>query len=426
MFTIKIMSGPLIGLDLAFTAEKVLFLVGDAAALAAENGLQEGIENTEERHVAIPLDTASPKFILHFADCDDKAKTVMAEIFGEEGIYQETLAFNSLIHIGQLQLAIKREADNWTLPVMQSITRGEAHLTSSGITNDSKENNFASKTHDESNLMSHEKNGLSHFKDEQNVNGVAPRKFYRKSFFIKITLVVVCGLLLVVLINLLKPNLFKWGNAAHTKNASQKVETLISLLEPLVESHAISVLNGRNQTQYVVAKRTADFQFAQNIIRNKYKGYARQIKLVHLEAEQERVKKWLDAQGIVYFFVRAQAADHWHIAISQERNTAAFNATHLQQQILELLPYSKQISIQTRSDDEAISAARQVATNAGLDAHIIRTTQGVTVTIAGNIDDKQLIILRNALEQFKQVWGQGYVQFIVQLNDRPRLSSFIL
>lgn len=403
---LKILSGPMFGVDVALPDDNVhlYFCDSEGIEISHTGSVYQHALNT----LLIPCAKgANDKIILHLsrlenADLNDVAIEVTAqripldslqaaavneETTGDAGEQDDnTVAEGNNTH--------PEESDNFaliTLPLNQPVTIGHAVIALRHISQAwSKEVTQYAYPLPQQNTPTVERHSPSQPAEEK-------KPF---SWCKTVAAIVPCLAATAAIFVLLMPN---------------QVATLKDALSPV--NPAISQV--KNDKIYILARTQPEAAWSEIALR-KNKLSENNIRVIAEPTEVARMEKLLSEHVIPFFDVKFTAAFTVNLLLSQERSA---NDRNIEQTIRNLLlkdfPYLVAINIQRVSDSVVIANAAERLKSLGLYSYKNVASNHVTFSISGEIDDFQLDTFRQMANEFYDQYGDRYVKFVVNLNEDP-------
>lgn len=197
--------------------------------------------------------------------------------------------------------------------------------------------------------------------------------------------------------------------------SSNNVGTLKDILAPV--SPGIS--QNKNGEIYILAKTPSDAVWSEIALR-KNNVTSAHINIMSEPTELGRMEKLLSGNVIPFFDIKFTSAFTIHLMLSQERSTKVQNIDQLIQNLLRKnFPYLIAIKIQKISDDIVLANATERLKALGVYYQKDITADHVTLNVKSDIDDVQLGIFRQQVNEFHDQYGDQYVKFIINLDEDP-------
>ncbi|WP_230350792.1 PrgH/EprH family type III secretion apparatus protein [Lelliottia sp. WAP21] len=384
-FVLKILSGPMFGVDVELPDENVHLFFCDSEEI--EKNHAESIYQHAINTLLVPCAKGHNTRILlrlppRQADDSDSITQVTAQVIPDdnrqtrydtdEHITVEQPAeiipvpLNEPVRIGHVVIALKPVCESWSNEVTQFYFPRSAHETDS-ITQAS--------TLD---------------------------KAETKQFpFFKLAL---CGILCITSAAALFM-LFLPSEVATIKDTLSPIHPFIS--------------QNKNGEIFILTKTQPEALWSHNALR-KSDLAANNITILAESAELMLMKKLLSEQVIPYFDIKFTKDFTVSLLLSQERSIRIPNIEKKIEQLLTgHFPYLKTIQIQRVSDGVVLANAGERLKSLGLYSQKAVTANHVTFSISGEVDDFQLGNLRRQVNEFYDQYGDEYVKFVVNLNEDP-------
>jgi len=428
VFTLKILSGPLYGSDITLAASTTFFVVGDRAIDAGARGAGDRTAvplAASEHALYLPLAEDTPNFTMHLAQlrqriADDvqtqdsvatqegreytDAMLLPLTIFNVDGIVEQDIVFNRPHQIGALWIAVKAYDCDWSDTVAQFLRDGAvAFVHVEGGANGSAEPGIPRAL---------DARGLQ---DErvQNTPGL-PRPLSRHlSRLFTSWQGVAFGALFVLL-----------GVAALTQSASGRFQTSSAEKVPALPSPALMhlalnstdamVLPGRDDQVFLLVGSERIESWGRLLHR---KGlHANNVNVRGIEQELQRANDVLDRAHIRYWVVRLDDPTHPNVLVHAGLQPS--EKVRISELIIAHLPYVKQVAIEEVDPEAVIAEAEHRLKVSGVDYQIEHFHDRASIVISGALDDRQLRRIDQEARHFKNLWGDRFIQFSVQLAER--------
>jgi len=386
---LKILSGPMFGVDIALPDENVhlFFCDSDAIAQSHTGSVYQYAINT----LLIPCAKGdNEKFLLRFTtlaveDQEERAVNVTAqripldkrEAVAEENPQDEkqeddphadvfTLPMNKPSAIGHAVIALKHAGETWSQDVSDY-----------GYPNNTSENNGSSP------------------------DAAAPTPERKRISLFKCFIVgLLCLAAGIMLFSLFMPN---------------NVGTLKDELSPVHPD----ISQTQNGEIYVLTKTQPEVVWSEHALR-KSNLAAKNIRILAENVERARMKALLSEHIIPFFDVKYTSAFTVTLLLSQERSAGDPGIEKsVRDLLLKNFSYLTTIHIQRISDGVVLANAAARLKSLGLYSQKDIAENHVTFSISGEVDDFQLGTLRRQVNEFYDQYGDEYVKFVVNLNEDP-------
>ena len=190
------------------------------------------------------------------------------------------------------------------------------------------------------------------------------------------------------------------------------VKDTLSTLNP-------GITQNKNGDIYILTKTEPEAQWSENALR-KSNLAANNITVLAKSVELSRMKKLLSEQVIPFFDIKFTADFAIKILLSRERSAGSqYLDKTVQKLLFNHFPYLATVDIERVSDGVVLANARERLKSLGLYSQNDITANHVTFSINGEVDDFQLGNLRRQINEFYEQYGDEYVKFIVNLNEDP-------
>lgn len=357
-FVIRLLNSPLRGCEFPLALGRTLFIVSNESELINFGLVPELPLDT----IYIPLDEGGVNFeIIVNKDADvDKDKILLSELSESDSSIDHTIYFNTPMKIGELNIAIRPENEEWSSEV------------------------------------------LSEKEQKDNL-----KRMPKKCSFKLLRKVAFCSVLVV---GIFVATYWIW-------NAPQRqVAELNSLLG--VEKQHFQVLLGRDNIFYIVAKDERRHLWARQVIARG--GYEKEALVVDNENENKRLSEWLSNNYPAMPFYRLHLNNPKKPQFWISRQRTSLDPEQRKKLIAELMkvfPYAESIDIVSIDDNVAISQAENGLKLQALPYTINKGAQNFTFLIKGSLDDGEILRTRQFINEYTQKWGNNYVQFAIELKD---------
>lgn len=405
-FVLKILSGPMFGVDVALPSESVhLFFCDNETIEKSHTG---SVYQHSLNTLIIPCaHGANEKILLCLTNNEDSVlsehKTITATAqripltpHHVDGLAEETTSINSIhsdtrdeILEGISQIDDNQNFDSLVISLNQPVTIGHAII--------------ALKLASEE--WSHEVAQYSYPLKQQTITGVqSPSRSSVDAnywFFFKCAAFgILCLACVAALLILSSPN---------------NVGTLQDILAPVNPG----ISQNKNGEIYVLTKTPSDAEWSEIALR-KNNVASSHIKIMSEPTEVARMETLLSGHIIPFFDIKFTSAFTIHLMLSQERSAKFQNINKLIQNILRMnFPYLITINVQKISDDVVLANATERLKALGVYHQKDITADHVTFNISGDVDDFRLSTLRQQVNEFYTQYGDQYVKFIINLNEDP-------
>ncbi|WP_338524067.1 PrgH/EprH family type III secretion apparatus protein [Pseudomonas batumici] len=365
-FNVKILSGPMYGIDVNLPAEDVFFLVGPPSE--DPDGRAEHVATRAMSVLFIPFNEDAPNFMLALANPDEP----QACVYLEAQVEHRALPLNEPVQFGAVWVAVKRRTERWSGSVLGFMGGAPG----------------AAKP-----LALHEHPPRR-----------ADRHWWWASLIALLSLLVVAG--------------GAWGVARGFGSA--QVQTLEKALYPL----KAQVTLGEDEQRYVLVGTSREAEWAQRAVTRRKVG--QDVRIIDLQHEQTRLGRLLDESAVVFLTLRLEDPLQPVLVLSRERSAAdSASQEKLRERLLEAMPYAQKISFNLVNDAELRQQARALLAQAAVDYEEYHEADSSVFVVSGVLDDRQISDLNGAFQSFRKVWGERYVRLLMQLNEpQQRGKSF--
>jgi type III secretion system PrgH/EprH family protein len=199
-------------------------------------------------------------------------------------------------------------------------------------------------------------------------------------------------------------------------NLPRQVAELSSLLG--YTSQRFQILPGRDNTLYVMSSDERDRSWANQVLARG--DYQRPALTITEAREEQRINRWLadNYPNLSYYRLQLDSPQTPKIWISQQRCSLSIAAQQkLTQQLMAQLPYAQNIEIIFIDDAVASQQAEAGLIKQALPYQRRETKESITFIVQGELDDGQLLRIRQFIQDYHQQWGSRYVQFAVELKE---------
>ena len=135
-----------------------------------------------------------------------------------------------------------------------------------------------------------------------------------------------------------------------------------------------------------------------------------------LEQELQRINDVLDRAHIAYWVVRLDDPTHPNVLVHAGLRVS--EKVRIKDLLMAQLPYVKQVSIEEVDPEAVIAEAEHRLKVSGVEYQIEHFNDRASIIISGALDDRQLRRIDAEARHFKNLWGDRFIQFSVQLSER--------
>lgn len=190
----------------------------------------------------------------------------------------------------------------------------------------------------------------------------------------------------------------------------------LSTVDPAISQN----INGKI---YILTKTPPEAAWSQNALR-KSNLAEKNIVILAETTEIAQMKKALSRHVIPFFDVKFTSPFTVNLLLSQERSAGYQNIDQTTQNILlKTFPYLKAVTIKRVSDTTVLTNAAERLASMGLHTEKDISLNHITFSISSEIDDVQLATLRRQVNEFYDQYGDQYIKFVVNLNEDPLRNS---
>nr|WP_318383153.1 PrgH/EprH family type III secretion apparatus protein [uncultured Enterobacter sp.] len=393
-YVLKILSGPMFGVDVALPDESIIHLYfGDNDTLA--NDTAGNFHNYALNSLLIPgIPGGNEKFLLRLRDDngretrDGETYTITAQRLVDKHAHDETdtaedIGLRSedgdeLIHIplneptavGQVVIALREASQTWS----DSVTHYRFPFSAP--------------------------NGQA---PQGTIQGdsVPQKRPWLLRFSALVVILAGCALIAFLV---MLPN---------------KIVTLREALIP-VNPEISQTKDGRI---FILANTLPEATWAEMALR-KSELLSNNITLLSVPQERDKLKALLVENVVPFFDVKFTRGFTLRLLISRERSPADPTKLkqyeqRLQKLLLGHFPYINAVNIERVSDSVVYANARDRLKALGIHSQKDVASQHITLNISGELDDFQLSTLRHQVSEFTEQYGDQYVKFVVNMNEDP-------
>ena len=198
-------------------------------------------------------------------------------------------------------------------------------------------------------------------------------------------------------------------------STTNNVGTLKDVLSPVNPY----ISQNKNGETYILTRTLSDAVWSEIALR-KSNHSSSHINIISEPAEVANIEKLLSEHVIPFFDVKFTSAFTINLTLSQERSSKIKKTDQLIHDVLlKNFPYLKSINIQRVSDKIVLANATERLQSLGVYHQKDITADHVTFNISGDVDDFRLSTLRQQVNEFYAQYGDQYVKFIINLNEDP-------
>ena len=205
------------------------------------------------------------------------------------------------------------------------------------------------------------------------------------------------------------------------QSSSTSLESLKNVLQSA--AYPAEILHGRDNLIYILVKSLRDETWVTQALRNV--PVAHDIRVRIQREESERVEALLERETTTSFAVRFASGSQTITVVRIADTRPDLTDDALRQTVLAALPYVIDVRIEHQTTASVVARARS-----GLDAHDIRYRQVMqspypTFELDPSLDDTRLSALSDFVHRFTQDWGQRSVRFVFAAPDNtPQQGSY--
>lgn len=382
-YQLRILFGPLFGVDIRLPESEVFFHVGNdvPATAPGEHSTVCALEQATNV-LYIPYPGSTGHFRLRLSsngahpdpDGEPHWNTHQVEFVGHDQIECLSFAHNAPLRHGAVAFAVKHVDESWSDAVL----------------------NFSSAV---------ESDGPgSACQPESAVDAKARRVHYRW-----------VALLAIVLVAILT-GIGYWQ--VHSYVSSRQVATVANMLAQAPAPNAI--LPGRDGIIHVISSTDDGADWDRQALLKA--SPTRHVQVTSLASEKRQLEHQLITQGITVVSIRLDTPASPTVVVMGGTD-ARIDVSRLEQQVQQLVPYATRPQVLVTNMQTIEQSARTMLD--AIDAHyrVTPRPQGVTFELLGSPTDTQLAALQNRVLRFSQLWGTRYVNFDIamrpsRLNDK--------
>jgi len=357
VFSVKILSGPMYGVDITLPDEDVFFIAAPAGEAVDENA--EHVAGRASNTLFIPAGRTAPNFKL----CLSSAKALEAQVFYERGaecgFEQVALLLNQPLQLGEVWLAVKPQADAWSDAVLSFIA-GESAVS-------------------------------------PNAKPMTKRRLL--SFAL-----LPLGLLLAVA---------AWGGGVFE---SRPLRGLAETIAPV----AAEIMTGNDGLNYVVVGAARDVGVASRAIVRRGTEM-QSVRVVSQAGEQRRLAHLLDQASIAFVTLRLDEPrkpvlllSDTHIAFNDKAHL-----DEIRELLCKWAPYAEEVDIHFVAESQLQQRGRELLASAAVRYEERREGNAHVFVIRQALDDRQIAEMNNALSSFRRLWGDRHVRFFMSFDENP-------
>ncbi|WP_175924625.1 PrgH/EprH family type III secretion apparatus protein [Burkholderia latens] len=376
-YELRILFGPLSGVDILLPDTDVFFHVGDDVPplVASDDEITPALAHAANV-LYIPYPGEADHFRLHLStattrpsdDGEPRWVSHRVEFVGQHQVESEPLPHNCPVQHGPVAFAVKSVREQW----------------SEEVTNFSAKRPF---------------NPSESYDADATVQ--APLE-HRRPTWVLIALSVLAVVFLTAL--------GYWQVNRYV--ASKHVASVASLLEHAPGHNTI--LAGRDGTVYVVNTTDDGADWDRQALLKA--APMERVTVTSIERERHRIEQALKARGMEFVTIRLNAPASPKVVILAGQDQPD-QVSQLRQQLTTLLPYASKPEVLTVDGRDIVQSARALLDAINAHYRIDTRPHGVTFDLLGSPTDTQLAALQVGVLQFGQLWGTQYVNFDIAMRS---------
>lgn len=396
-YTLRILSGPMYGVDLTLPAAEWLYIwFADADKLAqqSETGTFTDASFHAENSIFVPAPhNMEERFILRFSSPQQQQDSLIAdEVAADNGMIERdsgdfitaqrlsaavaaddkhalketiAIALNQPISIGCMTLAVKNIVDSWSDSVVN-------------------------------------------YQPESGSSPPQPKAQPARIVTVRRQWLIPCLAGLAILALAVALGIYFISH--HDRTAS---------LQEVLREVSPAIVKTSDNRYYVVVDSLQKKSWVYNALRKK-QLLNDNVAIVDADHVVEEIKSVLRQKGIPFFDVQLSDRAELTLVISSERWPATKNNDQTLNDILQReISWLPRITLKRVSDKELTSVAEGNIKSSGLISQRDSANNYVNYIVRGDIDDNHLLAFQRQVNEFYHQYGDEYVKFIIVLNEDP-------
>ncbi len=357
IIVIRLLNGILRGCEFELPVGNTLFIVGNEDELLTQQHLPSLPANT----IFVPMTNGGVNFEVQAKEAPSDTLTIH-ELAVAEPVKEIAYLFNTVSHVGELAIAIRRVEDSWSKEVTDYLQAAPASP-----------------------------------KDKLPL--VTQRGFRPLLIVMVVVLLGGTGLFL-----------YPW-------DVTQR--QIVSLSDVLGDKTSrYQILSGRDHQFYVITNNERDTSWArQAIVRS---DFSKQAQVISQQDEARRIRTWLatNEPSLNYHRLILDKPITPRLVLSQERSALSPEARRALSSKLKIeFPYASSVDIVSASDQSIAQQAQDGLERLAAPFTRINNADSVTFVIEGALADSELQSIRTFVDDYYQQWDGRYVQFAIELKD---------
>lgn len=193
-----------------------------------------------------------------------------------------------------------------------------------------------------------------------------------------------------------------------------------NLAELFQKNEKIEVLLGIDNKVYILAQDSKSLRLAQDILNNNPSESPALIKFKNVAKEKNEIAFWLTKNwpDVKWNAFNLDNMSQPILFLSQQR-AKPFTATSKQRFLSEFntkVPYAKNLSFSFMDDALLVSQAKHGLEQLNIHYQLELNPSYGAFIIQGELDDSDLLRLKQFISDFYQKWGDNYIKFVITLN----------
>ncbi|WP_407973165.1 PrgH/EprH family type III secretion apparatus protein (plasmid) [Burkholderia pyrrocinia] len=383
-YHLRILFGPLTGVDILLPDTEVFFHVGnDVPSTERDDGTPALAHAANVLYVPYPGQT--DHFRLRLAtdaaepvdDGEPSWRSHTVEFIGDKQVECKAFSHNAPLQHGVVAFAVKHVNEAWSDAVLNFATQPESDIA-----------------------------------EPSSVN--ATRPFGADSQARRIWVLALLGALFVIGLTALG----YWQVQRYM--ASQHVADVASLLSSAPTHNTI--LPGHDGVVHVVSETEQGAEWDRQALLKA--SPVERVVVMSLDQERQRLAQQLSSHGVRFVTVRLDAPTSPTLVVLDDQVPAS-QSRWLGQQVQRWVPYTITPRILRVSTTDIVQSARAMLDAVNAHYRIEPRPHGVTFDLLGSPTDTQLAALQDRVLQFSRLWGTHYVNFnIVMRSNRLNGKSY--
>lgn len=353
--TLRILNGSLKGCEFSISASRTLVITSNQSLNEKLLPINELPTDT----IFLPLYEKSSNFEIYIREED---KFIIREL-AENGTTERECQYNKIISVGEILFAIKDVNVEWTDDVLNV-------------------------------------KKLQDTEGKKKIQFLSPvKKHYMIVYLIITTLML---------------TLISAGISLYTSESNY-----MRRLNQILTNRDLIFSEGRDHKLYILAQDNRKAIWANQVVERGDFSSSR-VRVISPDYEIQRVYSWLtdNFPALKYFRLQLGRSLIPTLMISKQRSTLSEQEMNdLKKRIMEYMPYIEDIKIVEVDDEQLVNEAEQGLQSLGIKYEKKHTGDYYSFNINGELNDSEILRLKQFINEFHKQWGKEYIIFNVALKS---------